>query len=194
MINGQKKKNQNMLDVLAEMEADFILTGSRATGTNHETSDWDFFTTDSLVLSDSLRDLGFNRINSAVTSEYADASLREVLRYKKDGLQIDVQFIKPSYFEAKKRANELYKQMRPVFRSMTERRDWWDRAISFFSIQVTEQKYKGLDIPMLKGNKINAIKEVREYTGCGLVNAKNCIESFINALDNLKTLGLNQKI
>lgn len=194
MIDG-KKRAHTILDELAQMDADFILTGSRSTGTAKDTSDWDFFTVFHYEVEDKLLAMGFQSILNA-EHHYWDLSIVNLMRYKSGNLQIDVQLTHPSYLEAKKKANDLHKILAPQFRGADHRRSWWDMVMTFMQQQSMQSKVAadpftnagGLHIAKLMANKIAAIKQVRTYTDCGLKEAKDIVDNFILELERFKTM------
>lgn len=186
MINGVKKPESNMLDILGAREEDFILTGSRAIHAQNEFSDWDFFTVEKPGLVHSLKALGFF---SVYDSGYEDVSILDILRFRDNsGLQIDVQIVSENHLEVKILANKLYRWLAPKFRSKDEARYWWDGAMNFFFQEDYKEKVPVFSVGEMRQNKINAIKSIREYTGSSLVEAKRALDDFNERIDSLLTM------
>jgi len=187
-------KNQNSIDIvqavilntLMESEIDFYATGSRFFGGYVSQSDFDFFTDVTQVTADFLHSIGFVR-----DYETNYNSVEVACVYSHEAANIHVQLVRD--VEAKNIVQEILKEEK-AFLGITkiEQRKIWNLGFKFYyrynkpsgylvdpddpyttitSSQLAEV-YEFLD----KGQKINAIKLMREITGLGLKEAKLAVE------------------
>lgn len=86
-----------MIETLALHSIAIYPTGSRYFGDNHAYSDWDYYTKNSEKTREILRGLGFITLlkdhGSKIEYDYYDKLIVSVMRYKHDGLDIDVQLV-----------------------------------------------------------------------------------------------------
>jgi len=103
MLVNTQRKSESVLDQLDRLPQEFHLTGSRLSSETRVDSDWDFFVKDTPHIGQDLEWLGFVNVTRN-EGGYLDCSLHQIWRHP-DG--VDVQIIKPEWFEAKTKANQL---------------------------------------------------------------------------------------
>ena len=105
----------------------FRLTGSRFFGTQHQYSDWDFFTEDTDHTKVLLTTWGF----TPVVIYQGDATISTVLRWHKARLmeQIHVQLIQPDMIQVKEDAQQIIKNQSLVSPHKSEMCITWKAVI-----------------------------------------------------------------
>lgn len=172
----------------------FYLTGSRFFQglKDSATNDWDFFVADSVALEDALRANNFSSVKtnfSSLNTHYRDPSICLVMRGYIDGAQVDVQFTKPEFLEAKIKAQEKIKELKDAgavfpFGNKALMRDIWRKYIDYYYTPPASipPPVPGVDLK----NKIAFIKAIRTYVGCGLAEAKHAADRFYDDIAKLK--------
>ena len=109
--NYRQSEIQDVIQKLQDSSFEFYLTGSRFFTTDHEQSDWDFFTSNNKEVIAYLSTLGFQKVNTKYS--YFDKQTVGVMRFGSPYLyHIDIQLVLD--VEIKQIAQEILTMKPPV--------------------------------------------------------------------------------
>lgn len=126
----------SILAVMAVSEYKYTLTGSRFFGMSNEMSDYDFYCMDERGVERELSGLGFQRLFGSGSAYHDDPSVHYVMRHQSG---IDVQIIKPRFYQLKDRVNRYLntpfgRQLLTSFPTKEDRRQLWKFLMNFGNV------------------------------------------------------------